>query len=233
MARISKYRFDQEVTSSDFVIGSDGQTRKTRNYLLSDLTGFFGQQDLIQGNKFVYVYKQTKDYENLTKGELSFNNKSEVNTTFSGITTVYINRNNLSNNDIYDYLIELRDNDGVMYLFNGSNSTQFGIYRIQTINILSGDVIEMNVDVLSSNGTITVDDNAVISVLYGENDKAHIHTQLVASSSWTVSHGLAKFPSVTVVDDGDNVIYGDVVYTNQNELTINFTSSVSGKAYIN
>ena len=120
-----------------------------------------------------------------------------------------------------------------MYVFNGSNSTQFGIYRIQTINILSGDVIEMNVDVLSSNGTITLDDTAVISVLYGENDKTHIHTQISASSSWTVAHGLAKFPSVTVVDDGDNVIYGDVVYTDQNELTINFSSSVSGKAYIN
>ena len=233
MARISKYRFDQEVTSSDFVIGSDGQTRKTRNYLLSDLTDFFGKQDAIQGNKFVYIYKQTKNYVDLLKGEISFNNKSEVDTTFSGVTTVYINRNNLSNNDIYAYLEELRTNDGVMYVFNGSNSTQFGIYRIQTINILSGDVIEMNVDVLSSNGTITLDDTAVISVLYGENDKTHIHTQLSASSSWTVTHGLAKFPSVTVVDDGDNVIYGDVVYTDQNELTINFSSSVSGKAYIN
>ena len=233
MARISKYRFDQEVTSSDFVIGSDGQTRKTRNYLLSDLTDFFGKQDAIQGNKFAYIYKQTKNYVDLLKGEISFNNKSEVNTTFSGVTTVYINRNNLSNNDIYAYLEELRTNDGVMYVFNGSNSTQFGIYRIQTINILSGDVIEMNVDVLSSNGTITLDDTAVISVLYGENDKTFTHTQLSASSSWTVAHGLAKFPSVTVVDDGDNVIYGDVVYTDQNELTINFSSSVSGKAYIN
>jgi hypothetical protein len=28
MARISKYRFDQEVTSSDFVIGFDGSKRK-------------------------------------------------------------------------------------------------------------------------------------------------------------------------------------------------------------
>jgi hypothetical protein len=233
MARISKYRFDQEVTSSDFVIGSDGSTRKTRNYLLSDLTDFFGKQDAIQGNKFVYIYKQTKNYVDLLKGEISFNNKSEVDTTFSGIDTIYINRNNLSNNDIFAYLEELRTNDGVMYVFNGSNSTQFGIYRIQTINILSGDVIEMNVDVLSSNGTITLDDTAVISVLYGENDKTHIHTQISASSSWTVAHGLAKFPSVTVVDDGDNVIYGDVAYTDQNELTINFSSSVSGKAYIN
>ena len=68
MARISKYRFDQEVTYSDFVIGSDGQTRKTRNYLLSDLTDFFGKQDAIQGNKFAYEYKQSKNFAGLTKG---------------------------------------------------------------------------------------------------------------------------------------------------------------------
>lgn len=233
MARISKYRFDQEVTSSDFVIGSDGQTRKTRNYLLSDLTEFFGKQDAIQGNKFAYEYKQSKTLADLTKGEISFDNKSEVDTTFAGIGTIYINRTNLSNNDIYNYLEELRTKDGVMYVFNSSNSTQFGIYRVQTVNIFSGDVIELNVDVLSSNGTITQDDVAVISVLYGENDKTYVHTQSAASDTWTVTHGLAKFPSVTIVDDQDNIIYGDVTYTNQNELVVSFSISVSGKVYIN
>ena len=233
MARISKYRFDQTVTGDDFVIGSDGVTKATRNFRLTDLTEYFAKQGAIQGNKFTYLYAQSLEFANLTKGLVSFNNKSEVNTTFAGIDIIYINRVNGDGNDIYDYLVELRDNDGTLYLFNGSNSTQFGIYRIQSINILSGDVIELNVDVLSSNGTITQDDLAVISVLYGENDKTHVHTQTTASTTWNIAHGLAKFPSVSIVDDGNNVVYGDIVYLNTNELTITFTSAISGKAYVN
>ena len=136
-------------------------------------------------------------------------------------------------NDIYNYLEELRANAAALYLFNGSNSTQFGIYRIQSLNIYSGDVIRLNVDVLSSNGTITQDDLAVISVLYSEGDKTHTHTQLTAQNVWYVNHALGKYPSVTVVDTGENVVIGDIQYLNANQLTITFASAVAGKAYVN
>ena len=55
MARISKYKFDENVTENDFVIGSDGTTKKTRNFKLDDLTNFFAKQQEILGNKFSSV----------------------------------------------------------------------------------------------------------------------------------------------------------------------------------
>ena len=55
MARISKYKFDENVTKDDFVIGSDGPTKLTRNYKLETLANFFGKQDQILGDKFAYV----------------------------------------------------------------------------------------------------------------------------------------------------------------------------------
>lgn len=233
MARISKYQFDQTVTGDDFVIGSDGITKKTRNYRLTDLTEYFAKQGAIQGNKFAYQYAQSLDYANLTKGLISFNNKSTVNTPFSGVSSVYLNRVNGDGNDVYNYLEELRSNAAAMYIFNGSNSTQFGIYRIQSLNIFSGDVIRLNVDLLSSNGTITQDDIAVISVLYSEGDKTHTHTQLTAQTTWYINHALGKYPSVTAVDASENVIIGDIQYLNANQLTITFASAISGKAYVN
>ena len=42
-----------------------------------------------------------------------------------------------------------------------------------------------------------------------------------------------KYPSVTVVDSGDNVVEGEVIYNSLNTLTINFSGGFSGKAYIN
>ena len=44
MARISKYKFDENVTENDFVIGSDGTTKKTRNFKLDDLTNFLAKK---------------------------------------------------------------------------------------------------------------------------------------------------------------------------------------------
>lgn len=59
------------------------------------------------------------------------------------------------------------------------------------------------------------------------------HVQGVASSVWTVTHNLGKFPSVTVVDSAGTEWVGDVKYLNDNSLTISFTVAFSGIAYLN
>ena len=57
--------------------------------------------------------------------------------------------------------------------------------------------------------------------------------QQVASSEWTITHNLNKFPSVTIIDSADSVVYGEVQYNSANSLTISFTADFSGKAYLN
>jgi len=54
-----------------------------------------------------------------------------------------------------------------------------------------------------------------------------------ASATWTVTHNLGKFPSVSVVDTADQLMYGDTEYFNENSLTITFSAPFSGKAYLN
>ena len=61
----------------------------------------------------------------------------------------------------------------------------------------------------------------------------YIHVQASPSSTWSVSHPLLKFPSVTVVDSANNKVEGEVNYINTYNLTITFSGSFSGKAYIN
>lgn len=233
MARISKYQFDQDVTKDDFVIGSDGKTRKTRNYKLDDLTNFFAKQDAILGNQFAYVYGQGENKLALTEGKMSFNNSNISSTPFIGITEVYLNRYNASGNDVYAYLQAMHNYDGLLELYNAQNTTSFGVFKPQSINLLQNDVIKLTVDAVSANGTITGNEIINTSVTYPFGDKHYEHSQLSASSTWNITHNLNKKPSVMVVDDGENVIVGDINYINQNEITITFTGSVSGKAYLN
>lgn len=65
------------------------------------------------------------------------------------------------------------------------------------------------------------------------NDKNYVHTQAIASTVWEINHGLGKCPSVTVVDSAENVVVGDVVYIDKNNVRIIFTAGFSGKAYFN
>lgn len=61
----------------------------------------------------------------------------------------------------------------------------------------------------------------------------YIHDQIMSSEIWIVSHTLDKYPSVSVVDTGGNLVFGDVEYINKAELKIFFNHEFSGKAYLN
>ena len=53
------------------------------------------------------------------------------------------------------------------------------------------------------------------------------------ATTWIVSHNLARYPSVTVVDSAGNQFIGDVVYIDGNNIQIVFSAGFSGNAYLN
>jgi hypothetical protein len=61
---------------------------------------------------------------------------------------------------------------------------------------------------------------------------SYIHNQIVSSTTWTINHNLGFFPAVSVVDSGGNYVIGDVTYVSQNVVTVSFSSSFGGKAYL-
>ena len=68
---------------------------------------------------------------------------------------------------------------------------------------------------------------------WAEADKTFEFTQAVPSATWTIQHGLGKFPSVSVVNNNNVLMYGNITYVDNNNLTINFSAGFSGKAYLN
>ena len=67
----------------------------------------------------------------------------------------------------------------------------------------------------------------------GKSDAFYNHKQTVALNVWTITHGLNKKPSVTVVDSTDRTVIGQVDYLDNNSLTITFKSAFKGEAYLN
>lgn len=62
---------------------------------------------------------------------------------------------------------------------------------------------------------------------------SYVHTQSSASSIWTVAHNLDKYSSVTIVDNSDNVVHGEINYQSKNTILISFSAAFAGKAYLN
>lgn len=60
-----------------------------------------------------------------------------------------------------------------------------------------------------------------------------IYNQISPSSQWSIQHNKNKFPSVTIVDSSDNIVYGDVQYIDKNNIVLKFNGEFSGKAYLN
>lgn len=64
-------------------------------------------------------------------------------------------------------------------------------------------------------------------------DKHFTFSKNIASEKWEIKHDLNKYPSVTVVDSADTVVYGKIEYIDSNKLTITFSDGFAGKAYLN
>jgi len=60
---------------------------------------------------------------------------------------------------------------------------------------------------------------------------AYAHNQSASASTWTITHNLGFFPSVTVVDSGGTTVIGDVSYISENQVSITFSAAFGGKAY--
>ena len=64
-------------------------------------------------------------------------------------------------------------------------------------------------------------------------DKTYTYTQSSASALWVVTHTLSKYPSVTILDDSNNVVIADVQYIDENTIQISFASAVTGSVILN
>lgn len=67
----------------------------------------------------------------------------------------------------------------------------------------------------------------------GRSHATYVHSQQVASNTWTITHNLDCFPPVQVVDSAGNEVIGDVDYISNNQLVLTFTSAFAGVAYLN
>ena len=74
--------------------------------------------------------------------------------------------------------------------------------------------------------------NISSSVAY-VGSQTFIFNMATPSSEWTITHNLGSFPAVSVVDSAGTVVFGEVTYDSQSQVTVRYSSGFAGKAYLN
>jgi hypothetical protein len=69
--------------------------------------------------------------------------------------------------------------------------------------------------------------------LNGVGDANYRHEQAVAAAVWDITHNLAKYPSVTVLDSAGTECEGALEYLSVNALRLTFAAAFGGVAYLN
>lgn len=136
----------------------------------------------------------------------------------------------------YDSLLKLEDNDGVSAnkkkVTDGlGNETPLSISDTEVTSSVNMEASGFQTP--AGTATQVLFANGTVGEVSSFEDKHFEHNQTSASSNWAITHNLGKFPSVTVVDSAGNFVVGEVIHLNNNNLTVSFRGSFSGKAYLN
>ena len=97
----------------------------------------------------------------------------------------------------------------------------------------SRNVIYGNVSYPNTNTAVVTFSSPKSGYAYLNYDETTVHTQAVAASTWTISHNLDDFPSITTVGNSYNAVLGTVQYVDANTVEVTFSSAVSGYAFLN
>lgn len=229
MARISSYNPDTTVEGGDKLIGtsSDGTTK---SYTLDTIGKYYIDNNVISvaGQQNFRFVDSVNDIGN---GTFFIDGLNANGTAFTLMTSLSVSKYNTKGILITNFLQQVFENKFRLSSVEDPDSfADINVSQIQNHPSQSG-FYKVSINITSGQGFVNKD--KVYSIQQIEKDSFFQHNQESVSSTWTVEHNLNKYPAVTVVDSGDNVLYTEIEYIDKNTLEVRFEASTSGKAYMN
>lgn len=59
-----------------------------------------------------------------------------------------------------------------------------------------------------------------------------VYEQVTPSTTWNINHNLGFRPAVTVVDSGGNDVVGSILYVDEDNVVVTFSTAFGGKAFL-
>ena len=226
MARISSYGFDNNVTDLDAWIGTDAGNRRTKQFSAEAVAKYLN----IKGKISISAQMVFKFTQNNPPASGEFSGPAN-DSNISAITTMQISSVDASDQNTVQFMEYLVGND--ILISEQNDISKFGHFNITSYNV-NGNAYTLVLANIGGNGTLDLDkfyDFAVFTL--SSPDTTFEFTQGQPATTWNIQHDLNKFPSVSVINNNNVVINGEVTYIDKNNVQINFSAGFSGKAYLN
>jgi hypothetical protein len=227
MARISSYPRDLEVTDGDAWVGTESSNRLTRNFTAAAVAKYLNIKGKISiSAQMVFKFTQTNPPAN---GQFS---GAANDSNIAAITTMQISNVDASGQNTVGFMEYLVGNN--ILISEQNNISLFGHFTIDSYT-LRNNVATLNLTNLFGNGALDLDKHYDFAVftLSSQGAPTFVFTQGAAATTWNIQHNLGKFPSVSVINNNNVVINGEVTYIDNNNVQLNFSAGFSGKAYLN
>lgn len=230
MGRINAYPRDLAIGGSELLLGSDVDG-STKTFSINDLKDFLLSKGI--SGDIGYKFDLATPTSNLGAGAFKANS-----TTFASVNTLNIHNSYITGSDVQTYLNSFLGEEIILFnIKNRNNFARFIFEDTYSVNSSNNNLRDITVLHVSSNGVFQ--QNEFYAFGFEGKDKNYTHHQNSASTTWSVTHNLNKFPSVSLKFSSSDNIYqnvgalGGVVYTDKNNLTINLVTAESGYAYLN
>lgn len=244
MARIATYVKDTDIVAADKWIGSDSQNNwQTKNFTAGDVAAFINKT-AAESQLFRYKYDMINPTTVPRPAEsITFATGGAFTVPFSGITTFVLsayaeNQGGLAIDVSTWYNSPLTGSD--VLITQCDDITNWAIYKWNSSALKSPGFYDINLTYISGNGGLTDKKDYFISLLQyvgSSGDKNEVSTLLSGASSYVVTHGLNKFPAVSVSlgtqANPTEEIECKVTYINTSSVQLDFTSTFTGVAIFN
>ena len=231
MSRIISYQYDNDIQDGDAWIGSEASTRQTRQYTAQAVANYLNINGKVSiGAQMVYKFLAVP-YSGVGNFALTAGGPT---TPYNTVTELAFSSNDRSGQETTAFLNYLVGSD--ILISEQKNISSFGHYTVDSYTQAAAGYYNMQVTYNGGQGQMTSDlfyDVSNFILASGAGDKTFTFTQPTPSVQWTIQHNLNKFPSVSVVNNNNILMYGNTTYVDTNNLIITFTAGFSGKAYLN
>ena len=241
MARISKYPVQPNPDGSDILLGTDinGGAYATKNFFVKDI-GAASIADFLENTNWkfekdilVAPFEKNTVYRPLGGGD---------EFSWSSVTALRFQTIMKNDTNSLKYLSYLLSSDPVtglpsvnnkIKIYDRNSLDSFGIFTFTALTLIEGSIYEATLSHVSSTGGTQQGKIYGAEFAQEEADKEFIFNQPTPQVTWTINHNLNKFPSVSVVNTNNILMYGDTTYVDKDNLIITFSAGFSGKAYLN
>ena len=226
MARISTYPLDTKLVGSDKWIGSDADSSfATKNFTLESVAEYMNRE-AVQSQALRFVYTNTGP---VGSGTLTFDPQGADTVAFTAITGFNLSKYQLvePTTDVSGYYqTGLLGADVLITQCDDISKWAVFTWNSATVDE-SGNYYDIVVTHKNSQNGLTANKDYFISLLtYPGTSDANYTFPLSGSNQYTVTHGLNKLPSVTVLtgtvaNPGDEV-FCDVDFVDNTQVTLTF-----------